>query len=85
MTDQDRPTAMDIGELRRRIREADQQGKRQEQADLLRQLCAAEVNDLRSRQRLGLLLKDLGYEFEYADARDGIRDTVKWFYQEGWM
>lgn len=30
-------------------------------------------------------LKDLGYEFEYADARDGIRDTVKWFYQEGWM
>ena len=64
MTDQDRPTAMDIGELRRRIREADQKGERQEQADLLRELCAAEVNDLRSRQRLGLLLKELGFERE---------------------
>ena len=30
-------------------------------------------------------LKDLGYEFTYADARDGIRDTIKWYYQEGWM
>ena len=30
-------------------------------------------------------LKDTGYEFTYPDARDGIRDTVKWFYQEGWM
>ena len=30
-------------------------------------------------------LKDLGYEFTYADARDGIRDTIDWYYQNGWM
>jgi len=30
-------------------------------------------------------LKDLGYQFEYPDAKDGLRDTVKWYHSEGWI
>ena len=75
-------TAMDIGDLRRRIREADQRGDRQAQVDLLRQLCAHEVNDLRSRQRLGHLLKELGYEFE---ANKELQRCASGYAMEGFL
>jgi nucleoside-diphosphate-sugar epimerase len=30
-------------------------------------------------------LKGTGYKFTYPDARDGIRDTLAWYQQEGWI
>ncbi|HEY3359409.1 MAG TPA: NAD(P)-dependent oxidoreductase [Polyangia bacterium] len=30
-------------------------------------------------------LKSTGYKFLYPDARDGIRDTIAWYKQEGWL
>ena len=30
-------------------------------------------------------LKDLGFEFTYPDARDGIRDTLRWYHDHGWI
>ena len=73
---------MDIGDLRRRIREADQAGDRQKQVELLRQLCEHEVNDLRSRQRLGHLLKDLGYD---AEATRELQRCASGYATEGFL
>jgi len=30
-------------------------------------------------------LKQTGYRFVYPDARDGIRDTVRWYQENGWI
>lgn len=30
-------------------------------------------------------LKSLGYEFTYAHAMDGIRDTLRWYHDHGWI
>jgi nucleoside-diphosphate-sugar epimerase len=30
-------------------------------------------------------LKSTGYTFIYADARDGLRDTVRWYKEQGWI
>jgi dihydroflavonol-4-reductase len=30
-------------------------------------------------------LHKTGYKFIYSDARDGLRDTVRWYQQEGWI
>jgi len=30
-------------------------------------------------------LKKTGYTFVYPDARDGIRDTVRWYQEQGWI
>jgi nucleoside-diphosphate-sugar epimerase len=30
-------------------------------------------------------LKNTGYRFQYPDARDGIRDTITWYRNEGWI
>ena len=30
-------------------------------------------------------LKDCGYQFVYPDAKDGVRDTLQWYRQEGWL
>jgi nucleoside-diphosphate-sugar epimerase len=30
-------------------------------------------------------LKDVGFEFTYPDAREGIRDTIAWYHEEGWL
>jgi nucleoside-diphosphate-sugar epimerase len=30
-------------------------------------------------------LKSTGFTFQYPDARDGIRDTIAWYQQEGWI
>jgi nucleoside-diphosphate-sugar epimerase len=30
-------------------------------------------------------LKKTGYKFIYADARDGLRDTIDWYKKEGWL
>lgn len=30
-------------------------------------------------------LKSTGFEFEYPDARPGLRDTVRWYKEEGWL
>ena len=78
----ERLSAMDIGDLRRRIREADQAGDRQKQVELLRQLCEHEVNDLRSRQRLGHLLKDLGYD---AEATRELQRCASGYATEGFL
>ena len=78
----ERLSAMDIGDLRRRIREADQAGDRQKQVELLRQLCEHEVNDLRSRQRLGHLLKDFGYD---AEATRELQRCASGYATEGFL
>lgn len=30
-------------------------------------------------------LKSLGFSFTYPDARDGIRDTLRWYHDKGWI
>ena len=30
-------------------------------------------------------LKSLGYAFTYAHAMDGIRDTLRWYHDHGWI
>ena len=75
-------SAMDIGELRRRIREADQAGEYDEQIQLLMQLCASEVNDLRSRQKLGRLLRDRGH---LAEAVRELQRCASGYAMEGFL
>ena len=37
------------------------------------------------RLRIVRVLKALGYKFVYPDARDGIRDTLRWYKENGWI
>ena len=30
-------------------------------------------------------LKNAGYKFKYADARDGLKETIEWYKAEGWI
>jgi CRP-like cAMP-binding protein len=75
-------SAMNIGDLRRRIREADQVGDHEEQIKLLRQLCASETNDLRSRQKLGGLLRDGGH---LAEAVSELQRCASGYAMEGFL
>jgi nucleoside-diphosphate-sugar epimerase len=30
-------------------------------------------------------LKSTGFQFTYPDARDGLRDTLRWYRDNGWL
>ena len=76
------PDAKVIGDLRRQIRAADTEGDFAEQVRLLRTLCDLEVNDLRSRQRLGHLLRDLGH---YDEAVLVLQQCASGYAMEGFL
>jgi CRP/FNR family transcriptional regulator len=77
-----RLSASQIGNLRRQIRDAETSDDLPKQISLLQQLCASELNDLRSRQRLGHLLHSAG---QTAAAVAELQSCASGYAMEGFL
>jgi CRP/FNR family cyclic AMP-dependent transcriptional regulator len=80
--EESRLSASQIGNLRRQIRDADNSDNLPKQISLLQQLCASELNDLRSRQRLGHLLHSAG---QTAAAVAELQSCASGYAMEGFL